>query len=92
MAVLGEIVRAVCSKRRSGTDLARVFEAVDGLELLEAMEGSYPGLPSMVVSAYGDPDRMARASECGASAFVVKPVDFPALRELLSSSLALSCS
>jgi hypothetical protein len=28
MAVLGEIVRAVCSKRRSGTDLARVFEAV----------------------------------------------------------------
>ena len=28
MAVLGEIIRAVCGKRRSGTDRARVFEAV----------------------------------------------------------------
>ena len=63
---------------------------MDGLELLEAMGDSYPGLPSMVVPAYGDPDRMARASEHGTSAFVVKPVDFPALRELLSNSLALS--
>ena len=51
---------------------------MDGLELLAAMEDSFPGLPSMVVSAYGDPDRMARASEHGAGAFVVKPVDFPA--------------
>ena len=65
---------------------------MDGLELLAAMEDSFPGLPSMVVSAYGDPDRMARASEHGAGAFVVKPVDFPAFRELLSSSLALSGS
>ena len=65
---------------------------MDGLELLAAIEDSFPGLPSMVVSAYGDPDRMARASEQGAGAFVVKPVDFPAFRELLSSSLALSGS
>ena len=65
---------------------------MDGLELLAAMEDSFPGLPSMVVSAYGEPDRMARASEQGAGAFVVKPVDFPAFRELLSSSLALSGS
>ena len=65
---------------------------MDGLELLAAMEDSFPGLPSMVVSAYGDPDRMARASERGAGAFVVKPVDFPAFRELLSSSFALSGS
>ena len=65
---------------------------MDGLELLAAMEDSFPGLPSMVVSAYGNPDRMARASEHGAGAFVVKPVDSSAFRELLSSSLALSGS
>ena len=31
VAVLGEMVRAACGMRRSGTDLARVFEAVGSL-------------------------------------------------------------
>ena len=93
-AISGLDALAILSDR---TDIELVvtdlnMPGMDGLELLETMEGSFPGLPSMVVSAYGDPDRRARASECGASAFVVKPVDFPALRELLSNSLASSGS
>ena len=59
---------------------------MDGLELLGAMEDSFPGLPSMVVSVYSDADHMSRASERGAGAFVVKPVDFPTFRELLSGT------
>ena len=31
VAVLGEMVRAACGQRHSGTDLARVFEAVSSL-------------------------------------------------------------
>jgi hypothetical protein len=40
-----------------------------------------------VVSAYGDPVNMGVASERGAKGFVVKPVDFPELKEMLAESL-----
>ena len=43
MAVLGEIVRGVCSKRRSGTDMARVFEAVEWVWRV----GKAPAVPSV---------------------------------------------
>ena len=60
---------------------------MDGMELLRALGASWPGVRSIVVSAYGDPDRMDEARERGASGFVVKPVDFPELKDMLTSSL-----
>ena len=36
MAILGEIIRAACSKRRSGTDLARVTQGAQGVGLAGA--------------------------------------------------------
>ena len=56
---------------------------MDGMALLGALGESWPEVQSIVVSAYGDPQRMDEAKERGASGFVVKPVYFPELKEML---------
>ena len=61
---------------------------MDGFALLEAMGEAWPGVPSLVVSAYGDDAHVARAREHGASGFIAKPVDFPALREMIATSFS----
>jgi CheY-like chemotaxis protein len=56
---------------------------MDGLELLRAVKQRRPGLPVMMVTAYGDDERRRRAAEYGAVEFVTKPVDFDRLKEQL---------
>ena len=60
---------------------------MNGMELLGVLGESWPEVQSIVVSAYGDTERMDEARERGAQAFVVKPVNFPELKEMLLSSL-----
>ncbi len=60
---------------------------MDGMELLGVLGESWPEVQSIVVSAYGDSQRMDEARERGAQAFVVKPVNFSELKEMLLSSL-----
>jgi CheY-like chemotaxis protein len=57
---------------------------MDGLELLRRVKAQHPGLPVMMVTAYGDDERRRRASEYGAFEFVTKPVDFDKLKEQLN--------
>ena len=60
---------------------------MNGWQLLDALGEQWPGLPWMVVSAYGDAENVRRAEERGAAGFVVKPVDFTDLREKVAESL-----
>ncbi len=60
---------------------------MDGLTLLDCLSETWPGVPSLVVSAYGDSGRMTAARERGSSEFVVKPVDFNVLRTAITDSL-----
>jgi len=60
--------------------------SMDGMELLGALGESWPDVQSIVVSAYGDDQRMDEARQRGAKGFVVKPVNFPELKEMLLSS------
>ena len=60
---------------------------MDGLTLLDCLSEAWPGVPSLVVSAYGDSGRMSAARERGSSGFVVKPVDFELLRSAMADSL-----
>ncbi len=60
---------------------------MDGLTLLDCLSETWPGVPSLVVSAYGDSGRMTAARERGSSGFVVKPVDFNVLRTAMTDSL-----
>jgi CheY-like chemotaxis protein len=56
---------------------------MDGLQLLGEIKQRFPGLPVMLVTAYGDDERRRRADELGASEFISKPVDFDLLKEQL---------
>ena len=49
---------------------------MDGLELLARIKERYPGVPVMMVTAYGDDERRRRATQYGAAEFITKPVDF----------------
>jgi two-component system, response regulator, stage 0 sporulation protein F len=57
---------------------------MDGLDLLRSVKERYPGLPVMMVTAYGDDERRRRAAEYGAFEFVTKPVDFDRLKGQLT--------
>ncbi|HEY1799160.1 MAG TPA: response regulator [Stellaceae bacterium] len=56
---------------------------MDGLTLLQRVKASYPHLPVMMVTAYGDDERRQRAAEYGAAEFITKPVDFDLLKRQL---------
>jgi CheY-like chemotaxis protein len=56
---------------------------MDGLDLLGEIKQRFPGLPVMMVTAYGDDERRRRASDLGASNFLSKPVDFDLLKDQL---------
>ena len=58
------------------------------MALLSALHERWPGVQPVVVSAYGDPARVADAGARGARAFMVKPVDFVQVRELLEACVA----
>jgi DNA-binding response OmpR family regulator len=42
-----------------------------------------PGLPVVMITAYGDEERRRRAAEYGAAEFITKPVDFTFLKAQL---------
>src|SRR4051812_10997996 len=46
------------------------------LELLAEIKECFPGLPVMMVTAFGDDERRCRAAEHGATEFITKSVDF----------------
>jgi CheY-like chemotaxis protein len=56
---------------------------MDGLTLLREIKQRRPELSVLMVTAYGDDDRMRTAEELGAAAFLAKPVDFERLKERL---------
>ena len=56
---------------------------MDGLQLLTEIKKHRPGLPVMMVTAYGDDERRRLAAETGASEFLTKPVDFDQLKAQL---------
>jgi len=56
---------------------------MDGLELLATLKQRRPTLHVVMVTAYGDAERRRRASDHGASGYLVKPIDFTALKALI---------
>ena len=53
---------------------------MDGLTLLREIKQCRPGLPVMMVTAYGDDERRRQAADAGAFQFLTKPVDFDVLK------------
>jgi DNA-binding NtrC family response regulator len=60
---------------------------MSGLELLPVVKERRPNLPVFMISAYGDADTLAIALARGASKFMAKPVDFPKLKQDVSTAI-----
>lgn len=69
----------------SGVSLILILSDINmpgmsGLELLPRAKAARPGVPVIMVSAYGDSDTARRVRDHGADAMITKPIDFAALR------------
>ena len=58
-----------------------------GLEMLPRVKEIRPGVPVIMITAYGDPDTRRKALESGASGLLTKPIDFTLLREEIDARL-----
>lgn len=61
---------------------------MDGLTLLGEVKKTWPDIPVMMVTAYGDEERRRKARDLGAAEFLPKPVDFGFLKERLQQLAA----
>lgn len=58
-----------------------------GLEMLPKVRAERPGVPVIMITAYGDPDTKRKALEGGAAGLLTKPIDFGALRSEIDTRL-----
>lgn len=61
---------------------------MNGFELLTEAKALWPDLPVAMITAYGDDESRRRAIEGGATEFLTKPVDFDALKSMISDMIA----
>ena len=57
---------------------------MDGLTLLREIKQRRPELPVLMVTAFGDDERMRKAEQLGATAFLPKSIDFERLKDRLA--------
>jgi DNA-binding NarL/FixJ family response regulator len=77
---------AIEEVRRSGAGIVIMeiqLPVEEGLATIEALRREFPSLGIVVCSFHQQAETKRRAQECGADAYLDKPVDFPALRSLL---------
>lgn len=65
-----------------------VMPGLSGLEVLEQVRSSCPGLPVIVVTGAGTHQTLATAVERGAAATITKPFTHAELREAVANALA----
>jgi DNA-binding NtrC family response regulator len=58
-----------------------------GLEMLPKVKEMRPGVPVIMITAYGDPETRRRAMESGATGVLTKPIDFDLLRGEIDTRL-----
>jgi DNA-binding NtrC family response regulator len=63
----------------------------DGLRVLEQVRGRWPGLPVIVMTAFGGRDTEARARRAGATAYLDKPFRMEQLATHLSRACRPAC-
>lgn len=56
---------------------------MSGLELLRILHELDAGLPVVLMSGHSDPDHILEALECGASEYLIKPLDIPRLGQVV---------
>lgn len=64
----------------------------NGIDLVRHITASYPGLPTAMITAYGNVEAAIDSLKAGAFDFVSKPVDLKILRNLVTTALKVSTS
>ncbi|WP_243304591.1 response regulator [Geothrix oryzisoli] len=65
---------------------------MDGYGLLSHMSRHHPGVPAIVMTAFGTPEIESRLREQGVTSVLDKPFDFPRLRKAITDSLSAMAS
>jgi DNA-binding NtrC family response regulator len=65
-----------------------VMPMMNGLDLLRALRIERPAIPVIVLTGQGSLDTLMRATQQGAYAYLLKPVDVGRLKSVLASALA----
>ena len=60
---------------------------MDGFELLAHMSGNYPGIPVIVMTAYGTPEIEERLQKMGTFHYLEKPLDLNVLADKITDAL-----
>lgn len=60
---------------------------MSGLEMLPKVRRERPGVPVIMITAYGDADTRRKALEGGAADVLTKPIDFEQLRQEIDTRL-----
>jgi DNA-binding NtrC family response regulator len=63
-----------------------VMPLMNGLELLDAVRTTRPGMPVILLTAHSSLDTLLVAAAEGAFAYLPKPVDVPKLKAVLASA------
>jgi DNA-binding NtrC family response regulator len=79
-----EIIDAVVCDYR----LSRPYSD-EGLEVLRCLRAARPEVPAILLSAYASQDVALAATEAGATMILSKPIDLPALAEILDRLVTL---
>jgi DNA-binding NtrC family response regulator len=64
------------------------MQGIDGIELCARMVREFPGLPIVVMTAFGSMDTAVAAMRAGAADFLTKPLELGALASVLGRALA----
>jgi CheY-like chemotaxis protein len=60
---------------------------MSGLEMLPKVRAERPGVPVIMITAYGDSETKRKAMEGGAVGLLTKPIDFTQLRQEIDSRM-----
>lgn len=70
------------------TDLR--MDQMDGIELLQSLQGRWPGLPVLIMTAHGTIPDAVTATQSGAFGFITKPIDKNELLDCVARALLVS--
>lgn len=63
---------------------------INGLELLKRIKREYPGIEIIIMTGYGEAEVCLEAKEKGAFEYIVKPLNIPILKLMISKILCLN--
>ncbi len=85
-----EAIQLVRQKRPDAVILDVRLPDMSGLDVYDAIRAIDPRLPVIMITAFARPDTAIEAMQRGAYEYLLKPVDFPRLREVVAKALAVS--